>query len=215
MLINFGGSVEEILMMKPDVVIATDWAFMLIPTLNHYGIETNVPEYGHKAETFFKNLTHFGEILDRTTQADLIINNYKARLKTLNERPHSPLKVAYITPSGYTGGTGTFIDDIIKLAGYASLAEDNNIAGWQQISLEQFLLNPPDLIVSSFFNQNDVHVSHWSLTRHPKIKKMMHEIPTISIPGELISCGGLFSIETAEFIRREGEKALKQREQLK
>mgnify|MGYP003624586243 CR=1 FL=1 len=203
---QFGGTVEEILKLRPDVVIGTDWAFMTLPVLSQYDIETTIPDYGHQSEVFFRNIARFGDALSRSDQARTLIENYQKRLDALKSIPMSELTAAYITPSGYTGGTGTFIDDAIKLAGYSSFAETHNIVGWQPISLETLLLNPPDLIVSSFFDQNDVHVSHWSLIRHPKIEQMMSEIPTISIPGNLISCGGLFSIEIAEYVSAVGKK---------
>ena len=201
---HFGGTVEEVLRLRPDVVIGTDWAFMILPVLSQYGIKTNVPDYGHQSYVLFKNIARFGDVLGRSDQAKKLIADYQKRLKTLKNIPKSKLTAAYITPSGYTGGTGTYIDDVISLAGYSSFAAANNIVGWQPISLETLLLDPPDLIISSFFNQSNVHVSHWSLTRHPKVARMMNEIPTISIPGNLISCGGLFSIEIAEYIRASG-----------
>jgi len=206
---KIAGTVEEVLNIKPDVVIGSDRAFMVLPALKFYGIETNTPAYGHDAKILFKNLKDFGDALGRSVQAEKIIFNYKKRLQSLQSLPRSEIKIAYITPSGFTGGEGTYINDIIKLAGFSSYAQDRQITGWQPISLEQFLLSPPDLIVSSFFDDNEVHVSHWSLTRHPKINQVMNQIPTISIPGDLISCGGLFSIEIAEYINEFSAKILK------
>lgn len=203
---QFGGTVEEVLKLRPDVVIGTDWAFMVFPVLSHYGITTTLPDYGHQSDVFFKNISRFGDVLNRNDQANKVIQNYQKRLKTLKATPKSKLTAAYLTPSGYTGGIGTYIDDVITLAGYSSFAQAHNIIGWQPISLETLLLNPPDLIISSFFDQDDVQLSHWSLTRHPKVAQMMNDIPTISIPGNLISCGGLFSIEIAEYIRAAGKR---------
>ncbi|MEZ5758221.1 MAG: ABC transporter substrate-binding protein [Emcibacteraceae bacterium] len=205
---QYGGTVEEILMMKPDVVLGTDWSFMIQPALKNYGIETDTPQYGYETDILLKNLEHFGEVLNRHKQAEKIKTDYIDRLSKLEKLPKSDIRAAYITPSGYTGGTGTYIDNIIKLAGFKSLAEENGTIGWQPLSLEKLLMNPPDLIVTSFFGQSDVEVSHWSLTRHPEIQKIMAEIPTVSIPSDMISCGSLFSIEIADYIHDEGEKTL-------
>ncbi|MCP5382264.1 MAG: ABC transporter substrate-binding protein [Kordiimonadaceae bacterium] len=209
---QYGGTVEEILMMKPDVVLGTDWSFMIQPALKNYGIETDTPQYGYETDILLKNLEHFGKVLHRNQQAEKIKSDYIARLSSLENLPKSDIRAAYITPSGFTGGTGTYIDNIIKLAGFKSLAEENGTIDWQPLSLEKLLMNPPDLIITSFFGQTDVEVSHWSLTRHPEIQKIMAEIPTVSIPSDMISCGSLFSIEIADYIHDEGEKALQSKD---
>jgi len=205
---QYGGTIEEILMMNPDVVLGTDWSFMIQPALKNYGIDTDTPQYGYKTDILLKNLIYFGKILHRNQQAEKIRSDYIARLSRLEKLPKSDIKAAYITPSGFTGGTGTYIDNIIKLAGFKSLAEENGTTSWQPLSLEKLIMNPPDLIVTSFFDQSDVEVSHWSLTRHPEIQKIMAQIPTVSIPSDMISCGSLFSVEIADYIHDEGNKAL-------
>lgn len=193
---------EEILTINPDVVLATDSAFAVLPTLQRYDIRVIKTGFGHDRKTFYQNIENFGRALERRPRADAIIEDYKKRVTILEQLPRQNIKVAYITPSGYTGGGGTFVNDIIKLAGFNSLAEENEIIGWQPLSLELLFINPPDLIITSFFDQKDVHISHWSLSRHPKIKQMINEIPTISVPSNLLSCNGQFSIEAAEFIHR-------------
>lgn len=194
---------EELLVMKPDVVIATDSAFAILPALKHYNINTIKAGYDHERQEIYNNYKHFGAALKRSDQAELIINDYKKRWAALKNLSHENIKVAYITPSGFTAGAGTFVNDIIKLAGFNSLAQENGMIGWLPISLELLLINPPDLIITGFFDRTDVHVSYWSLSRHPKINQMMNEIPTISLPSNLLSCNGQFAIEAAEYIRKE------------
>ncbi len=203
---KFNANTEELLMMKPDVVIATDGAYNVLPTLKRYNINTISPKYGYDQKTLYENLRYLGKALNRVSQAESIIDNYKIKWSELKKLPHQDIKIAYITPSGYTAGTGTFINDIIKLAGYSTFSDRHKIIGWQPLSLELLLTNPPDLIITAFFDQKDVHVSHWSLTRHPRIKNMIKEIPTLAVPNHLLSCNGLFSVEAAYYIRNNAEK---------
>lgn len=208
---GFAATAEQIIALNPELVIGTDGAYNVLPTLNNYGINTVIPKYGHSPNTHFENLVMYGEVLNRSDQAQKIIENYRIRLKELKQKPHKNITVAYLTPSGFTAGTGTFIDDIIKLAGLDSFAEVNNLVNWQLLPLELMLVSPPDLIISSFFDQDDVHISHWSLTRHPEIRKMIENIPTIPVPGDVLSCSGLFSIEAAEYIRKFADQLLNEK----
>lgn len=205
---RFAATAEQIIALNPEIVIGTDGAYNVLTFLTKYDINTVIPEFGHEVNTHFKNLAMYGDVLNRTDQANKIIENYQSRLGILKQKTRKNITVAYLTPSGFTAGTGTFIDDIIKLAGLNSFAEVNNLVNWQPLSLELMLVSPPDLIISSFFDQDDVHISHWSLTRHPEIDKMIKNIPTITVPGDILSCSGLFSIEAAEYIREAADQAL-------
>jgi len=206
---KFNGTAEEILTMKPELVIATNGAYNVLSVLNYYEIKSVVPKSGNDPDTVYENLRLYAKALNRQAIAENMIDDYKKRVADLKKNHPRDITVAYLTPSGFTAGTGTFVDDIIKLAGLDSFAEKNKLQGWQSLSLELMIKNPPDMIISSFFDQDDVHVSHWSLTRHPRIMELMVNIPTVAVPGDLLSCSGLFSIEAAEYIRSSTDQIFK------
>lgn len=78
-----------------------------------------------------------------------------------------------------------------------------DLEGWTQLSLERFVQNPPDVLIAGFFDQPSTTSSHWSLSRHARVKDMMDSLPTISIPSKYLACNGLFSVDAAELIRTE------------
>ena len=126
----------------------------------------------------------------------------KQRLSHLKTLKNTPLKALYVTVGGFTAGTDTFVDDIIKSAGFQSKAGDYNIKYWAPVPVEKVVQSPPDVIIGSFFDL-PTPSSHWSLTRHPYVSNMFKNLPTIMVPSSFLSCNGLFFVDSAEFIRSE------------
>lgn len=205
---TFDATLEQILYLNPPIILATEGAYNVLPALDNYGIKASTTTYGHKPKVVHQNIRKFSELLEKKEIGQKLIEERKNKLNSLNSLPKRKKTILYLTPSGFTAGLGTYVDDIIKMSGFISYAEKHSIMSWQPLSLEQVIVDPPDLIITSFFNQKNVHVSHWSLTRHPKINELMNTIPTIAMPGPLFSCGGLFAAEAATYIRENAEKMI-------
>ena len=209
---TFDATLEQILYLNPTIILATEGAYNVLPALKNNGIKASTTTYGHKPDVVYQNILKFSELLEKKEAGRKLIEIRKNQLDHLNNLPKRKQTILYLTPSGFTAGVGTYVDDIIKMSGFISYAEKHNIISWQPLSLEQVILNPPDLIITNYFNQKNVHVSHWSLTRHPKINELMKNIPTIDMPGPLFSCGGLFAAEAATYIRKNAETLINEEE---
>lgn len=200
---------ENVLHMAPDVVIRNWGGFNMLPLLKRADIAVATAEYGSGSEILYQNMRHMGAALEQSERAEHMIRNHQKRLSALKKQTASGLRAAYIAPGGITAGKNTFVNDIIKLAGLVPISEELNLMGWQPLPLEALVQNPPDIIIGSFFNQKNIHVSNWSLSRHGRIREMLNIIPTIMVPGRYLSCNGIFSIDAAEYIHNEVERLSK------
>lgn len=198
------GSMEEILLMQPSFVLRT-WRGgpRAKEIMDRAAIPSFQPPYAFDIEGNIRSFQLVGEQIGRETEAQMFVDQSLDRLAKLRSSSKSSLKAVYMTPSGFTAGTGTFVDAIIKLAGFDTVAEEAGIQFWQPLPLEKMVLSPPDLIVATFFGDPDVHVSHWSGGRHGVYKRMLEDIPTIHVPSRHLSCSGAFAVDAAEFIRAE------------
>ena len=202
----FRATSEDVLYMKPDVVIRNWGGPKMLPLLSQAEIPVATVEYGTGPEMLYRNMRVIGAALQQPDRADDLIRNHQLRLAALTQKvaqsksTRSRLRTAYIAPGGVTAGVDTFINNIFILAGLTPISEELGLKGWQSLPLEALVQNPPDLIIGSFFNQKNIHVSNWSLSRHSRIKKMIEKIPTIIIPGRYLSCNGIFSVDAAEYI---------------
>ncbi|AFX99206.1 hypothetical protein A1OE_1027 [Candidatus Endolissoclinum faulkneri L2] len=192
---------EAILATDPEIVVHS-WAGnqYLTSILARVGIKiiniSNCCDY----QTIFSNFIKVAEALDQPVSS--IIRDQKSLIFTLKSQPKLNMSALYITPSGTTGGIGTEIDAMIKLAGLKNMAVDLGYFGWRTISLEQIITNPPDIYIVSFFNDvQEVSHSYWSSAGNPYISRLIGKIRTVSIPSRFLSCNGMFSVKAAEYLR--------------
>lgn len=201
-------SAEAVLHAAPALVVRF-WGGnqRMVSMLTRAGVETVNIVYGHDEETIVDNLQTVAAALGRLETAAVTIAERRRRMAVLEAAPTLGLRALYLTPSGTTGGSGTDIDSMIRLAGLDNMAAELGYRGWRTIPLEQLVLNPPDVFIGSFFDDRDVARSSWSPARHPRLSALMGTVPTIAVPGRFLSCSGLFSVEAAEFIRASLEKS--------
>lgn len=198
------GSIEEVLMLRPELVVRTWRGSRASDALAlKLGIDTFVPPYAMNQEDNINTLRVAASAVDGSDKAEAMIAELRTRWDALKAAPEIPLRAVYMTPSGFTAGVGTFVDDIIRLAGFDTVAEEAGIHGWAPLPLEKMVISPPDVVIGSFFLEGKVHVSHWSSGRHGAFRGLMNAKPTIMVPSSYLSCGGSFFIEAAEFIRSE------------
>lgn len=207
----FTAVLEDVLHKAPDVVIRTWGGFKMLPVLKKANIPVATAKYGTDDKTLYQNMRLVAAALDQEQRAEQQIRDHQRRMAAVKFRAtqvsrSQPIRVLYITPGGLTAGQDTFIDNIFSLAGLTSLSQEFGLRGWQPIPLENLIKNPPDLIIGSFFDQEEYHISSWSLSRHDLITKMINNIPTIFVPGRYLSCNGIFSVDAAEYIQGEVEK---------
>jgi len=198
------GSVEELIQMQPSLVLRT-WrgGARAVKILEQLSIPTYTPTFFMSVEQGFNVVTETAKILNEEAAGKALISGYKTRLSALNAATKYTLKAVYMTPSGFTAGTGTYVNDIIHLAGFETMADEIGLMGWAPLPLEKVALTPPDFVIATFFGDPDVHVSHWSGGRHGVYKKLMGDLPVIDVPSSYLSCSGLFAVDAAEYIRAE------------
>ena len=203
-LTKFHSTMEEVINFHPDVAVQSWRVTARVRELvNRIGTILIVPPYGKGAETVIENTRLAGKAFAQEKRAKALIADYHTRLKKLQDAPKSRLRAAYVTPSGFTAGLGTFVDEMIGLAGFTSYAASHNLKGWQRLSLEYLVMDPPDIFIASFFDTSLATQSSWSISRHGRLYKMLKDIPTIFLPGRYLSCNSLFLVDAAERIRRE------------
>ena len=207
---KFYSTLDELLYLQPDVAVQSWQAHAKMPELmQRRGIRLFETHFGGDSDAVIKNLRLSGQNFAQEQRAAALIKDYKKRLAALQALPKLGLRAAYVTPSGYTAGKATIMDDLIQLAGFQSYAAAREITGWQPLPMEDLLIDPPDIFIASFFNSNLKTQSVWSKARHGIFTRMLRDIPAIFLPGRYVSCNGLFMVDAAERLRSEAaEKGL-------
>ena len=150
----------------------------------------------------FANLRALGEASGQTGAATTKINAIKARLAALNANaPKRPVRVLYLTPSGNSAGAAVFVDAAIIAAGGINHGASLGIKGWGRVPLEKLALDPPDLIITSFFTEGYASMTTMR-SRHPLLQKVLRETQTVPIDAKNWVCAGPLLVNAAEDIAR-------------
>jgi iron complex transport system substrate-binding protein len=100
----------------------------------------------------------------------------------------------YLTPSGFTAGPGTLIDSVLAAAGLGNAATR---PGFQPVSLERLVMNPPEALVLGFFDAFATAMERWGPGRHQVLQQLTRDKAIGSLPGSIAGCPGWFAADGA------------------
>lgn len=146
-----GPNMEAIAAQKPDIIFASTLSGKdQMESLQKSGIPVVVLE-AMNINQIYDSIKMIGQITRTEKKGNEIIQNMKDKIKEINDKVKNLPKVKTFfivdTNGNYTAGKGTFIDELINLAGGKNVAGDVN--GWAQYSMEKLLQDNPDVIISS------------------------------------------------------------------
>lgn len=147
-------SFEKIVALEPDIVFAINGED-IVSRLEDLGLTVFVLE-PRNLEQVYEGIRAIGRIIGSDGRAEEVVSAMQARVRTVTARvadlpPGERPKVFHeVWPEPLaTAGPGTFIDDLITLAGGRNIFAD---AGeeWPQVSAEVVVQRDPDVIITSF-----------------------------------------------------------------
>ena len=196
-------SAEDVLILKPDLAVRS------------YGGGPSAARFFEKAGIPVLNVGWAGDIdgIKRVTRemadglgvpetGEAIVMDMETRLAAIKSKGDSNT-VLYMTPSGVTSGPGSLVDEMLTSAGLINFQTE---PGWRPLPLERLAYEQPELIAAAFFDTNDVKKDKWSAMRHPIAKRQIKTLPTVSLSGAIMSCGGWFTLDGIEALASAAER---------
>lgn len=144
-------SIEMIIGMKPDIVIASNHvSYNTYRLLVEQGIKVFVYNDIKNIEDIYDLIEKVGKIINKDEKAIEVISELKGKIEEIKTREKKDINVYYMLSYGkqgdYTAGGDTFLSEIIDLSGAINVSSD--VKGWKY-SLELLLQNNPDIILTS------------------------------------------------------------------
>ena len=194
------GSVEELLVLKPArALVYQGWNGRgQAHWLADHGIALIAPEYPTTWDATLINAQQIAEALGRAHAGQALIEQIDAQMQALSGQL-PPYRVLYLRPNGGSAGQDTYIDALLAHLGLRNLAAEQGLRGWGRVSLEQLIMEPPDLLLLGYFDQPQA-VTQSGYARHPLTQALFERLPTVSIPATAWGCGGLELVDTARLI---------------
>jgi len=175
-------SIEKIAQLEPDLVLYTDvkdvsfrekMAALHIPSIQL--------QFEHMADLQYQMLK-IGDLLGRPAQARFIVKQWEQRLRAVTQRNKGvrPLRVYFElwrTPA-ITAGKGSFIDELIRLAGGNNIAHDLP-AAYPKPGDEFVVMADPEIIVLGYDRPKDMTFpSSWKATTAVSHNNIIDDLDT-------------------------------------
>lgn len=144
-------SLERIIALKPQVVLVSTASQLEVFTNQLQG--QNIAVYvtdPHDLEGVFRSIAQIGEIVGEKDRANLLVQKLRERTNTVEQavKQKQPVRVFYQVSGEplYTAGHASFVTDLMRRAGGASVTADVPGA-WPKYSNESALAARPDAII--------------------------------------------------------------------
>ena len=149
------GSPEEILRLKPDLVVVSDYnSSSLRRIFTPLGIRTlALSRYASFAD-IEQSVKQLGRETGEEEKAEKLVRRMKERLTRIEKKTAKQIRVLFYSKGGFTAGSGTLIDDMIRLAGGTNTAAEAGLKGTTEIPLELALSLKPDVLLLPSWKRN-------------------------------------------------------------
>lgn len=142
------GRAEEIYLMRPDLVIAGQFASgPAVAMLRRLGIRVEVLPPAEDFQAIRDQIAQIGEWLDRPEQARRLIDQFDTRLAALRTDAARGRAALYYA-NGFTSGRSTLAGAVIEAAGYQNIAGDYGITTTTSLPLELLVMAAPDRLIT-------------------------------------------------------------------
>jgi len=155
---------EKVIALKPDLVLITTSSLKLIDSLKGLNLPyETVPD--STLEDVYTAIAKLGRLCERPKTAEMLINNLIKDLQTLQQQGSSPqpAKVLFTfsslpteARSIYVAGPNSYLDDLLKRAGYTNATSAVLKKPWGMISVETILAIKPDAILEVRTDQGQI-----------------------------------------------------------
>ena len=145
---------EQVVGLEPDLVLATTMHTLeIVPALEERDITVFVADPQTISEVL-GTIHSIGQVTGQEEAAETLVAEMQARIDAVQGKVKdaSRPKVFWeLGPELYTAGPGSFINDLIVMAGGKNLAADAD-SPWPQLSVEVIILKDPDVVVLADHN---------------------------------------------------------------
>jgi iron complex transport system substrate-binding protein len=197
------GLAEEIIPLKPDLVIAGVYtARTAVAMLKRVGIPVAEIDVPKSLDDVRQQIREVAALVAERDKGEAVIAHMDAGLASLPPAVRSARPRAIVlNPNGVTVGKGTLVDEIMTRAGLTNVAAELTIDNYGQIPLETVVANAVDVLILSASRDGPPALAT-EILRHPVLAALADRTRLVVLPGRLWNCGGPAVVEAIERLRR-------------
>jgi iron complex transport system substrate-binding protein len=191
---------ERIVALTPDLVCVAPYnSADLLAVIERSGVSVFRNEAVNRIDEIEAGIVALGDRLGEPERAQALVDRMRARRQRVAERLSGESKRPRILywSAGFTSGSETTIDDVIREAGGTNVARELGLSGSSEISPERVLAANPDYVLTSRWTGDD---EADQITAHPLLRNLpaVQNGRVINIDGKYLTCVSQFIVEGVE-----------------
>ncbi len=181
-----GDSAEEILALRPDLVIAGPHAApSTLYALERLGIpllKTSVPDSVASSEA---QIAAIAAGVGHKQRGEALITRIEAALARAQAKGGAPIPALIWNGGGLVPGTGTLADEMLTRAGFSNASADYGLEKWDILPLEPLLVHPPAILFAA-----NGRAERDRVLSHPVLRRAAKDMMITEFAPRLLFCGG-------------------------
>ena len=195
------GRAEEVVALGADLVFtvapsAQPTVFML----RQLGIEVVELPLAESIEGVRALVRRVAALVGEEARGEATVAEMDARLAAVAATPGPRRRAVVFQARGHTAGSGTLIDEVVRLAGFDNVAAELGVSGSGYLGLEALVLANPDTVVISGYRRDQASLAV-QLFDHPALR-LRKDITVVAMPVALWLCATPAIAEVAERLVR-------------
>jgi iron complex transport system substrate-binding protein len=191
------GLAEEIYLMQPDLVLAGNYtARASVAMLRRLGVNVVVFEQAQTLPEVRQGILRMGEVLHRKDAAQAMVDEFDAKLATLQsditKKPDAMLYYA----NGYTSSNHTLAGQILLAAGFDNAAVKAGLGRGMKLPLEVLAMMQPDIVITSQPYPGASRSE--AIMKHPVVRTLRETLPSASVTDHDWVCGTPYVLRAIE-----------------
>lgn len=189
------GMAEEILPLKPDLVLAgTFTTRATVRLLKAQGVPVLEIGIASGFEEIRQQVRQVAAALGETKRGEAILSAMDGKLAAARAGDRQRPSALTFAPGGFTAGAGTLSDAVLTAAGFRNRAAAAGLSGYGYLSVEALVRSPPDLLLAGDGAEARPSLAG-RLLAHPALARLIPPERRARLPGALLTCGGPFTAE--------------------
>jgi iron complex transport system substrate-binding protein len=188
---RLSGEAEDVLMLRPDVVVTTQYTKRATrELLKQQGMRVVEFDVATSIDDVKEQIRRMGDLVRHPDHAQIQIARLDAAVARAKEAAaHRPYRVLALSRRGWVSGDNSLTSALLSVTGLSNAASGLGITHGGFAKLEAIVAARPDFILIS--DGSDVAEDEGSaLLLHPALEKMYPPSRRIVIPEDLTVCGG-------------------------
>ena len=203
------GSMEEIVALKPDVVLASFHAPAgMRGALTRLGVHTEVFAVPNTIAESLAQVRLVARLAGRPERGEALVARIEAAIAAAAPPPGArKVKALMFQPNGFTTGPGTMMDELMGRCGLANIVTRYGMRRSGTLPLELILADPPELLLGAEVVEGGTSWAERAAT-HPALARLKGRMHRAILPERYIYCGGPVLIEAARALARARQEVL-------